>query len=83
MVQLSNALPQNRASEQRGALSDRRIGHCFTGDRFTSIYTFDDDHTDTLRWLIRNNSNGAYGGSEPLLDGGAVGEQAGCAFRSK
>jgi uncharacterized protein DUF3833 len=47
---------------------------------FTETYTFDDGHTDTLRWIIRKTGEGKYRGREPLLDGDADGEQAGCAF---
>ena len=50
---------------------------------FTETYTVDDGHIDTLHWMIRKNSEGRYCGSETLLDGGAVGEQAGCAFHWK
>jgi hypothetical protein len=50
---------------------------------FTETYTFDDGHANTLHWVIRKNSENEYSGSEPLLEGGAVGEQAGCAFHWK
>jgi hypothetical protein len=50
---------------------------------FTETYTFDDGHSDTLRWMIRKDDEGSYSGSETLLEGRAVGEQAGCAFHWK
>jgi hypothetical protein len=46
----------------------------------TESYTFDDDHTDTLRWMIRNIGDGKYVGDEPRLEGQADGQRAGCAF---
>ena len=50
---------------------------------FTETYTFDDGHSDTLNWIIRKVAAGRYTGREPLLDGEAYGEQAGCAFHWK
>ena len=50
---------------------------------FTETYTFDDGHVDTLRWVIRKDDERRYSGTEPLLEGRAVGEQAGCAFHWK
>jgi Protein of unknown function (DUF3833) len=50
---------------------------------FTETYTFDDGHSDTLHWTIRKASPGHYFGIENRLEGEAIGEQAGCAFRRK
>ncbi len=49
----------------------------------TETYTFDDGHSDTLRWTIHKLSEGQYTGHENRLEGEASGEQAGCAFHSK
>ncbi len=49
----------------------------------TESYTFDDGHSDTLRWTIHKTSEGQYRGHENRLEGEAVGEQAGCAFHWK
>ncbi|WP_334270959.1 DUF3833 family protein [Bradyrhizobium sp. 1(2017)] len=46
----------------------------------TETYTFDDGHSDTLRWTIHKISEGQYTGHENRLEGEATGEQAGCAF---
>ena len=48
---------------------------------FTETYTFDGGHSDTLRWTIRKLGEGKYAGHENRLQGEAIGEQAGCAFR--
>ncbi|WP_333919225.1 DUF3833 family protein [Bradyrhizobium sp. CCBAU 45321] len=50
---------------------------------FTETYTFDDGHSDTLRWTIHKMGEGQYTGHENRLDGEATGEQAGCAFHWK
>jgi hypothetical protein len=50
---------------------------------FTETYTFDDGHSDTLRWTIHKMAEGQYTGLENRLEGEAVGEQAGCAFHWK
>lgn len=50
---------------------------------FVETYTFDDGHTDTLRWIIRRTAPGQYSGTENRVDGSAAGEQAGCAFHWK
>ncbi|RAI43720.1 DUF3833 family protein [Rhodoplanes roseus] len=47
---------------------------------FHETWTFDDGHTDTLRWRIRRTGPGHYTGSEDRLEGEAEGEQAGFAF---
>lgn len=47
---------------------------------FTETYSFDDGHSDTLRWTIHKTADGQYTGLENRLDGEARGEQAGCAF---
>lgn len=47
---------------------------------FTETYSFDDGHTDTLRWTIRKIGDGKYNGHENRIQGEASGEQAGCAF---
>lgn len=47
---------------------------------FTETYTFDDGHTDTLRWTIKKIAQGKYTGAEPRLIGEAEGEQSGCAY---
>ena len=50
---------------------------------FTETYTFDDGHSDTLRWTIHKTAEGRYIGHENRLEGEAMGEQAGCAFHWK
>lgn len=50
---------------------------------FVETYTFDDGHSDTLRWTIRKSAPGKYSGIENRLEGDAEGEQAGCAFHWK
>src|SRR3954464_7889939 len=50
---------------------------------FTETYTFDDGHSDTLRWTIQKTGEGRYTGHENRLEGDATGEQAGCAFHWK
>src|SRR3954471_14995424 len=50
---------------------------------FTETYTFDDGHSDTLRWTIHKMAEAQYNGLENRLEGEAVGEQAGCAFHWK
>src|SRR4051794_23720808 len=42
---------------------------------FTETYTFDDGHSDTLRWTIHKMAEGQYTGLENRLEGEAVGEQ--------
>lgn len=49
----------------------------------TETYTFDDGHSDTLRWTIHKLGEGRYTGHENRLEGEAAGEQAGCAFHWK
>jgi len=49
----------------------------------TETYTFDDGHSDTLRWTIRKLGEGQYTGHENRIVGEAAGEQAGCAFHWK
>ena len=48
--------------------------------RFTETYKFDDDHVDTVNWMIRKVADGKYEGEEPTVHEKARGEQAGCAF---
>ncbi|MCK1711413.1 MULTISPECIES: DUF3833 family protein [unclassified Bradyrhizobium] len=50
---------------------------------FTETYTFDDGHSDTLRWTIRKGDEGRYTGLENRIEGEAIGQQAGCAFHWK
>lgn len=50
---------------------------------FTETYTFDDGHSDTLRWTSHKMAEGQYTGLANRLEGEAVGEQAGCAFHWK
>jgi hypothetical protein len=49
----------------------------------TETYTFDDGHSDTLRWTIHKLGDGRYTGHENRLESEAAGEQAGCAFHWK
>ena len=49
----------------------------------TETYTFDDGHSDTLRWTIHKLGEGQYTGHENRLEGDATGEQAGWAFHWK
>ena len=43
-------------------------------------YVFDDGHTDILTWTILKRGEDEYEGRETLIDGNAIGEQAGYAF---
>lgn len=47
---------------------------------FSETWTFDDSQVDELRWLIKPGGGGKFEGSEPSLDGTAVGWASGCAF---
>nr|WP_249154077.1 DUF3833 family protein [Bradyrhizobium diazoefficiens] len=49
----------------------------------TVTYTFDEGHSDTLRWTVHKLGEGQYTGYENRLEGEATGEQAGCAFHWK
>ena len=48
--------------------------------RFTETYKFDDDHVDTVNWMIRKVADGEYEGEEPTVHEKARGAQVGCAF---
>ena len=47
---------------------------------FHEDWSFDDGHTDHLRWRIRRTGAGSYSGTEDRIEGDAKGEQAGAAF---